>query len=85
MTHVPQLEHVVAFLSKHADGILKDKVDELQNELVKLRSLPFTFSPYVRTLSLTVCATSYSLRRFVTPSGDASRDTILVSYRRWLL
>ena len=55
MTHVPQLEHVAAFLSKHADGILKDQVYELQSQLVKLRSLPFTFSPCVRTLCLTVC------------------------------
>jgi len=30
------LEHVIAFLSKHADGILKDKVKDLQNKLVEL-------------------------------------------------
>ena len=41
MTHFPQLEHVVAFLSKHTDGVPEDKkkVHELQNVLVKLRSL----------------------------------------------
>ncbi|KAF8473705.1 linoleate diol synthase [Russula ochroleuca] len=30
------LEHVVAFLSKHADGILKNQVQELQNQLIEL-------------------------------------------------
>ncbi|KAH9967528.1 linoleate diol synthase [Russula dissimulans] len=30
------LEHVVAFLSKHADGVLKDRVHKLQNKLVEL-------------------------------------------------
>ncbi|KAI9456900.1 linoleate diol synthase [Russula earlei] len=30
------LEHVIAFLSKHADGILKDRVHEFQNKLIEL-------------------------------------------------
>ncbi|KAI0306151.1 linoleate diol synthase [Multifurca ochricompacta] len=30
------LEHVVAFLAQHADGILKDRVAEFQNKLVRL-------------------------------------------------
>jgi len=35
-----QLEHIIAFISRHADGILKDRVHELQNKLIKLRSSP---------------------------------------------
>ena len=50
VSHVPQLEHLVSFLSKHADGILKDQVDKLQNKLVELRSLLFfAFSLHVPT------------------------------------
>ncbi|KAI9449938.1 linoleate diol synthase [Lactarius psammicola] len=30
------LEHVVAFLSKHSDGIIKERVGKLENELVKI-------------------------------------------------
>jgi len=33
-----QLEHVVAFLSKNADGPLKHKVQELQDKLIELRA-----------------------------------------------
>lgn len=45
-----QLEHVVAFLAKHADGVLKNQVQELQNQLIELRaSLPaFLMHPRTR-------------------------------------
>jgi hypothetical protein len=38
VSHVTQLERVVAYLSHHADGPLKDKVQEVEKTLVKLRS-----------------------------------------------
>lgn len=49
MSHVPQLEHLVSFMSKHADGILKDQIDELQNKLIELRSLLVVFSLHMPT------------------------------------
>jgi hypothetical protein len=36
--NMTQLEHVVAFLSKHADGPLKNIVQDLQNKLIELRA-----------------------------------------------
>jgi hypothetical protein len=51
MSHVPQLEHLVLFMSKHADGILKDHVGKLQNKLIEFRSLLFACA----CASLMVC------------------------------
>lgn len=59
------LEHVVAFLSKHADGILKDQVNELQNELVKLLYNDLSHPP------ATYLGTQYSYR-----TADGSYNNI---------
>jgi hypothetical protein len=39
--NMTQLEHVVAFLSKHADGPLKNVIKELQDKLIELRASCF--------------------------------------------
>jgi hypothetical protein len=44
--HMAQLEHVVAFLSQHADGPLKGKVAEVQDKLVQLRSSLLLYAPF---------------------------------------
>ena len=41
-----QLEHVVAFLSRHADGPLKNIVEDLQNKLIELRASIHAFLLY---------------------------------------
>ncbi|KAI9511894.1 hypothetical protein F5148DRAFT_1280279 [Russula earlei] len=58
---------VVAFLAKNTDGILKDKVHDLQNKLVELRSSLYLCGPRVYSLrpGFVFCST-----QFTTTSGD---------------
>ena len=63
MSRVAKLEHIVVFLATHADGILKDKVIELQNKLIKLRSL----------LSSLLVVYAYLLSDTLRPTGPSLR------------
>jgi hypothetical protein len=56
--YVAQLEHVITFLSKHADGILKNQVQKFQDKLIELRASSLYMRP--RDL-LTACAAWHSL------------------------
>lgn len=79
-----QLEHVVAFLSKHADGILKNQVQELQNQLIELRaSLPaFLRTRFVDGVHRLVqfMMTSPTLRRHTSgPNTSTARRMALIT------
>ncbi|KAI9511853.1 hypothetical protein F5148DRAFT_1146474 [Russula earlei] len=57
-------EHVVAFLAKNTDGILKDKVHDLQNKLVELSQMALIITSAIPTRArLTNCTHAACSRR----------------------